>query len=231
MLIDIVTIFPETIECSLRTGILERGQQQGLIKMTAHDLRQYTEGRHQVTDEPPYGGGPGMLMKPEPFFRAVEHCSREGTESKVLLVTPQGRQLNHHLCEELAREDHLIILCPRYEGIDERVRQWVVSHEISIGDYVLSGGEFAALVVVDAVARLIPGVVGEPESVRGDSFAGVQLEGPQYTRPRRFRGLDVPEVLLSGNHQLIARWNDEQSRLRTLQRRPDLMEDDDAVYR
>ncbi len=223
MLIDVVTIFPETVECSLRTGILERGQEDGIIQVRAHDLRDFTDDRHKVTDEPPYGGGPGMLMKPEPFFRAVHHCRRGQHNSRVLLMTPQGRQLNHKICEELAREEHLIILCPRYEGVDERVRQWVVTNEVSIGDYVLSGGEFPAMVVVDAVARLIPGLVGEPESVRGDSFAQAGLEGPQYTRPREFQGLEVPAVLLSGNHQMIARHNCEQSRLRTVQRRPDLL--------
>lgn len=225
MLIDIITIFPEMVDAPLRWGVLGRGREEGILRVRVHNLRDFTHDRHSVTDEPPYGGGPGMLMKPGPFFRAVEHCRRDSSSARVVLVTPQGRRLTHALCEEMAREKHLIILCPRYEGVDERVRQWVVTHEVSIGDYVLSGGEIAALVVADAVGRLIPGVVGEASSVQRDSFSdGDFLEGPQYTRPRKFRHLMVPEILLSGDHGAVKKWHCSQAAVRTRRRRPDLLE-------
>ncbi len=226
MLIDLLSIFPEMLDGPLRTGVLGRAREEGLVRIRVHDLRDFTCDRHRVTDEPPYGGGPGMVMKPEPFFRAVEHClsqSPDPAASRVLLMTPQGRRLTHPLCQEMSAEAHLVILCPRYEGVDERVRQWAVTHEVSLGDFVLSGGEIAALAVVDAVSRLVPGVVGDPESVADDSFAGGVLEGPQYTRPREYRGLRVPDVLCSGDHGAVDRWRAGQSRKRTQMRRPELL--------
>ncbi len=226
MLIDVVTIFPEVFAQPLQVGVLGRARDEGLLIIRVHDLRDFTRDRHSVTDEPPYGGGPGMVMKPEPFFRAVEFCrGREmpGTRPRVILLTPQGRSLTHHRSEEMALEEHLILLCPRYEGIDERVRQWVATHELSIGDYVISGGEMAALVVIDAVGRLVPGVLGHPQSAKTDSFASPQLEGPQYTRPARYRGLGVPDVLRSGDHGAILKWHQEQARVRTRMRRPQLL--------
>ena len=227
MLIDIISIFPEAVERPVNVGILGRALQEGLVEIRIHDLREFAEGRHRVTDEPPYGGGPGMLMKPEPFFRAVEQCREDGRPARIVLMTPQGRSLSHDICEEMAREEHLIVLCPRYEGLDERVRQWLVTHEISIGDYVLSGGEFAALVFVDAVGRLVPGVVGDPESISDDSFAKSRLEGPQYTRPRDCKGLHVPETLFSGDHQAVQQWQAEKSYERTRKRRPELLSEVD----
>ncbi len=226
MLMDLVSIFPQMLDEPLKAGVLGRAQDGGPLQVRVHDLRDFARDRHRVTDEPPYGGGPGMVMKPEPFFRAVEHClegDRDPSRTRVLLMTPQGRKLSHRLCQEMSIEDHLVILCPRYEGVDERVRQWAVTHEVSLGDFVLSGGEIAALAVVDAVGRLIPGVVGDPESVADDSFAGDRLEGPQYTRPRVYRGLGVPDILCSGDHGAVDRWRACQSRKRTEMRRPELL--------
>ena len=226
MLVDMITIFPDMVDAPLRSGIIGRAREADIIDIRVHDLRDHCRDRHRVTDEPPYGGGPGMVMKPEPFFRAVKHCLRgspDGATVRVLLMTPQGRRLTHHLCEEMARDDHLILLCPRYEGIDERVRQWVATHEVSVGDYVLSGGEIAALSVVDAVVRLVPGVVGDPESLCSDSFADGLLEGPHYTRPREYRGLRVPDVLCSGDHGAVEEWRRRESILRTRIRRPEML--------
>ena len=225
MLIDVVTIFPEMFTGPMNAGILGRAQESGRLSIRVHDLRCDAEGRHRVTDEPPYGGGPGMVMKPEPFFRAVDRCRAQSPDSKrprVILMTPQGRRLTHARCEEFARENQLIVLCPRYEGVDERVRQLLATDEISIGDFVVSGGEIPAMALIDAVSRLIPGVVGEPESVVHDSFSKGMLEGPHYTRPREFRGFRVPDILLSGNHEAIDAWRRRQSERRTEQRRPDL---------
>ncbi len=226
MLIDVITIFPEMLAQPLSVGVLGRAIEDGLLTVRVQDLRDFTHDRHHVTDEPPYGGGPGMVMKPEPFFRAVCHCRSTGPSAgraRVVLMTPQGRRLTHHLSEEMAREEHMILLCPRYEGIDERVRQWVATHELSIGDYVISGGEIAALAAIDAVGRLVPGVLGHPESSLTDSFAAPGLEGPQYTRPFAYRGLKVPDVLRSGDHGAVDRWHREQARMRTLMRRPELL--------
>jgi len=226
VLVDVITIFPDMVDAPLRSGILGRAREAGIVDIRIHDLRDHCRDRHRVTDEPPYGGGPGMVMKPEPFFRAVEHClsgsAARGT-SRVVLMTPQGRTLTHHLCEEMARDDHLVLLCSRYEGVDERVRQWAATHEVSVGDYVLSGGEIAALAVVDAVVRLVPGVVGDPESLRGDSFADGLLEGPHYTRPREYRGLAVPDILRSGDHGAVEEWRSRESIIRTRTRRPEML--------
>lgn len=207
-------------------SILGRARQKGLIDVEAVNLRDFTSDRHRTTDDAPFGGGPGMVMKCEPVFDAVEALvSRAaGPRPRVLLMTPQGRRFDQSLAEELARESHLIFVCGRYEGVDERIRQHLVTDEVSIGDYILTGGEIAAMVIVDAVARLLPGVLGAEESPESESFSSGLLEYPQYTRPAEFRGYTVPEVLLSGNHAEIARWRRAQALERTLKRRPDLLE-------
>ena len=231
MRIDIVTIFPAMIEHALRAGIVGRAIERGTLQIAARDLREFTTDRHRVVDDVPYGGGPGMVLKPEPLFRAIEAIERErGTRSHVVLTSPQGTPLTQNVGERLSRLPHLLVLCGRYEGVDERVRARV-DEEISIGDYVLSGGELAALVIADVVARFIPGVVGDDQSVAADSFSRGLLDFPQYTRPAEIVGLDadqrlkVPEVLLSGNHAEIRRWRKRESLRRTLARRPDLLND------
>jgi len=231
MLIDIVTIFPAMIENALRTGIVGRAIERGTLDVAARDLREFTTDRHRVVDDVPYGGGPGMVLKPEPLFRAIDAIARE-RESRpyVVLTSPQGTLLTHEVGERLSRRPHLLVLCGRYEGIDERVRSRV-DEEISIGDYVLSGGELAALVIVDVAARFIPGVVGDEQSVAAESFSRGLLDFPQYTRPAEIDGetaderLTVPDVLLSGNHAEIRRWRKRESLVRTLERRPDLLND------
>jgi tRNA (guanine37-N1)-methyltransferase len=222
---DVVTIFPRMVEALLAEGILARAVEQGLVDVRAYDLRDFTTDRHRVVDDAPFGGGPGMVLKPEPFFRAVEHIARErGAPSAVILPTPQGRPFTHAEAVRLSGLDHVVVLCGRYEGIDERVREAVATEEISVGDYVLTGGELAALVVLDAVARLLPGAVGDEQSVEQDSFVRGVLDCPHYTRPAEFRGLRVPEVLLSGHHAEIRRWRQREALRRTLERRPDLLE-------
>jgi tRNA (guanine37-N1)-methyltransferase len=192
-----------------------------------YDLRDYTSDRHKVVDDTPFGGGPGMVLKPEPLFRAVERLrDTRGTPDAVLLPSPQGRRFTQSVAEEYGRRSHLVILCGRYEGVDERVSAALVTEEVSIGDFVLSGGELPALVIVDAVARLVPGVVGDAESVVRDSFTRGLLDHPHYTRPASFRGLDVPAVLLSGHHAEIDRWRRQQALRRTYERRPDLLVDE-----
>ncbi len=223
MRIDVVTIFPLAFEGPLQCSILQRARERGLVQIEVHDLRRWTTDRHHVVDDAPYGGGPGMVMKPEPFFAAVDELKGPyGTP--VVLMTPQGRRLDHELAEELASEDRLLILCGHYEGVDERVRQALVTDEVSIGDYVLTGGELPALVLIDAVVRLQPGVLGSVESVDADSFANGLLKHPQYTRPAEFRAMAVPRVLLTGHHAEVARWRRREALRRTLQRRPDLLE-------
>ena len=220
----IVTIFPRMVDALLAEGILARAVERGVIDVAVHDLRDFTTDRHRVVDDVPFGGGPGMVMKPEPIVRAVEDiAARFGPPSSVLLPTPQGRRFSHGEAVRLAAADRIVVLCGRYEGIDERVGQLVVTEEISIGDYVLSGGELAALVVLDAVARLLPGAVGDEQSVAEDSFVRGVLDYPHYTRPAEFRGLPVPQVLLSGHHAEIRRWRRREALRRTLARRPDLM--------
>ncbi|MDR7483011.1 MAG: tRNA (guanosine(37)-N1)-methyltransferase TrmD [Armatimonadota bacterium] len=224
MRIDIVTIFPEAIRPALEVSLLGRARQRGLLAIAVHDLRDYTTDRHRQVDDVPYGGGPGMVMKPEPFFAAVEALTPPaGPRPRVLLTSPQGRRFDQRMAEELSRAEHLIILCGRYEGVDERVVTGLPAEEISIGDYVLAGGELAALVIVDATVRLLPGVVGDAQSVAADSFTGGLLDYPHYTRPAEFRGLRVPEVLLRGHHAEIRRWRRREQLRRTLQRRPDLL--------
>ncbi len=226
MRIEILTTFPQMIEAVVGESILGRARARGIIEVEAVNLRDFTEDRHRTVDDEPYGGGPGMVMKCEPVFKAVETLtSRAGAgRPRVILMTPQGRRLNQKIVEELARENHLILICGRYEGVDERIREHLVDDEISIGDYVLSGGELPALVVTDAVSRLISGVLGAEESLVSESFSSGLLEYPQYTRPADFRGYKVPEVLLSGNHAEIEKWRRREALRRTLQRRPDLLE-------
>lgn len=224
MVVDVVTIFPQMIEPALAEGVIGRARAKGLVDVKARDLRDYTTDRHRVVDDVPFGGGPGMVMKPEPIFRAVEAIASErGAPSAVILTTPQGRRFSHAEAQRFSRMERLIILCGRYEGVDERVAEALVTDEISIGDYVLTGGELPALVVVDAVVRLVPGVVGDEASVAADSFVEGLLDCPHYTRPADFRGMTVPDVLLSGHHAEIARWRRAQQLARTAERRPDLM--------
>lgn len=222
---DILTTFPEMIEAVAGLSILGRARQRGLIRVEAVNLRDFTHDRHRSTDDSPFGGGPGMVMKPEPVFDAVESLlSRKPGKVRIILLTPQGRRFDQGMAEQLACESHLIMICGRYEGIDERIREHLVTDEISIGDYVLTGGELAALAVVDAVARLLPGVLGDESSVHSESFSSGLLEYPQYTRPAEYRGYQAPEVLLSGNHEEIRKWRRLQSLERTLNKRPDLLE-------
>jgi tRNA (guanine37-N1)-methyltransferase len=225
MRFDIFTLFPEVMQPYLQTSILLRAQQRGLIEVNLHNIRDWTTDRHHVTDDEPYGGGGGMVMKPEPVFAAVEGLLGAPPACPVILLTPQGRLFNQRIAQELAKLPRLALISGRYEGVDERVRQHLVTDELSIGDYVLTGGELPALVVVDAVARLTPGALGDPDGAWDDSHASGLLEYPHYTRPAEFRGWQVPDVLVSGDHARIARWRREQSLLRTLQRRPDLLEE------
>jgi tRNA (guanine37-N1)-methyltransferase len=223
MRFDIFTLFPEVCEPYLQTSILQKARQRGLVEINLYNIRDWTSDRHHVTDDEPYGGGGGMVMKPEPIFAAVEGVLGTPPACPVILLTPQGRLFTQAVAQELAHSPRLALLCGRYEGVDERVRQHLVSDEISIGDYVLTGGELPALVLVDAVARTLPGVLGDPMGARDDSHAMGLLEYPHYTRPPEFRGWGVPEALLSGDHARIARWRREQALLRTWQRRPDLL--------
>ena len=226
MKLDIVTIFPKMVEGPLAEGIVGRAMARGVLDLRVHDLREFTTDRHRVVDDVPFGGGPGMVLKPEPLFRAVDSIrAGRGEPAAVVLTSPDGRRFSNEDARRLSRLPHVVILCGRYEGVDERVRLHLASEEISIGDYVVSGGELPALVIVDAVARFVPGVVGDEESVARDSFARGLLDYAQYTRPAEFRGWRVPPVLLSGHHAEIARWRRRDALARTLARRPDLVAD------
>ncbi|MFQ3536857.1 MAG: tRNA (guanosine(37)-N1)-methyltransferase TrmD [Aggregatilineales bacterium] len=222
MRFEIFTLFPAMFESVLSESILKRARERGLLTVNLHNFRAYATDKHQTTDEPPYGGGGGMVLKVEPIVRAVEDVLR-GDPAPVILTTPQGERFTQRMAAEFAQYPRLAIICGRYEGVDERVRELVVTHEVSIGDYVLSGGELAAMVMLDAIARHIPNVLGNAESAPNDSFSSGLLEGPHYTRPPEFRGLRVPEVLLSGDHGAVARWRRESALRRTWQRRPDLL--------
>jgi tRNA (guanine37-N1)-methyltransferase len=219
--IDILTIFPGMLDGFLRQSMMKRAAELGAVEIRAVDLRDFTEDRHRTTDDRPFGGGPGMVMLPAPIFRAVESLRTDA--SRVVLMTPQGRRFDHAAARALGAHSHLVIVCGHYEGVDERVREELVDEEISIGDYVLTNGVLAAAVVADAVVRLLPGVVGGEGATEQESFSAGLLEYPQYTRPADFRGLKVPDVLLSGNHAEIARWREERSRRLTRERRPDLL--------
>lgn len=225
MRIDILTLFPQMFSTYLDESILRRAQSAGLVEFRLHNLREYGEGKHRVTDEPPFGGGGGMVLKPGPIFSAVEEVISGGEygRPKVVLLSPQGRPLTHAVATELAHNPWLLFLCGRYEGVDERVRQHLADDEISIGDFVLTGGELAALVVIDALARHIPGVLGDEHAAQRDSFANGLLEGPHYTRPEQFRDWAIPDVLRTGHAGNIARWRREQALRRTWELRPELL--------
>jgi tRNA (guanine37-N1)-methyltransferase len=229
MRVDIVTIFPEVIEAGASYSIVKRAQEKGALQLAVHNLRDWAHDRHRSTDDEPFGPGAGMVMKPEPVFEAVEAIRGKrdaevpAQRTLVLLMTPQGELFCQRMASELARESHLIMICGHYEGVDERIREHLVTRQISIGDYVLTGGELPALVVLDALARLIPGVLGADQSAVEESFAAGLLEYPQYTRPAEFRGWRAPEILLSGHHAEIAKWRRARSLERTLERRPDLL--------
>jgi len=226
MRIDVLTVFPEVVQCGVDYSIVKRAREKGVISVFVHNIRDFTEDKHRSTDEPPYGGGSGMVMTPEPIFKAAEHVKTEywTEQSRVILLSPQGETFTQRKAEDLAGFPHLVLICGHYEGVDERVREHLVDEELSIGDYVLTGGELPALVVLDAVARLIPGVLGAEESAVEESFSEGLLEYPQYTRPADFRGWPVPEILLSGHHGEIAKWRRIQSLKRTLERRPELLD-------
>ena len=234
---DILTLFPDIFESVFNESIVKRAREAGLVSIAAHNIRDYATDKHRMTDDTPYGGGGGMIMKPEPIFRAVEAIlappappslggtgGRQKPEAPVILLSPQGRTFTQSVARELSRHPRLVLICGHYEGVDERVRQFLASDEISIGDYVLTGGEIPAMVIVDAVTRLAPGVLGDPSATFEDSHAEGLLEYPHYTRPQVFRGWPVPKVLLSGNHAEIVRWRRQEALRRTFERRPDLLD-------
>jgi tRNA (guanine37-N1)-methyltransferase len=225
MKFDIVTIFPRMVEAGLAEGVISRGVERGLLDIKVHDLREYTIDRHRSVDDVPYGGGPGMVMKPEPLARAVEDIrARRGNPDTVVLLSPQGRRFTQAEAARMSGLRHVALLCGRYEGMDERVRTLVATEELSIGDYVLSGGELPALVIVDVISRLVPGVVGDARSVEEDSFSRGLLDYPHYTRPAEFSGEKVPDVLMSGHHEQVRRWRMKTAIQRTLERRPELLD-------
>ena len=223
MLFDIVTIFPNFFDSPLKDGVVRRAIEADILKVRTINLRDFTTDRHRTVDDRPFGGGEGMVMKPEPIYRALKVLKEEPPEARVILLSPRGKLLDQALAGELARFERLILICGRYEGVDERIREHCVDLELSVGDYVLSGGEIAALVLIEAVGRLIPGVLGCESSAENDSFSDGLLEFPQYTRPRIFKGWEVPEVLMSGDHARIARWRREQSLGLTYEQRPELL--------
>ena len=223
MKIDVLTLFPAMFAGPLDESIIKRARESGRLDLALHNLRDYAHDRHKTVDDRPFGGGPGMLLKPEPIFEAVESLAGEGT--RVILLSPAGRTFNQAIARELAGLEHLLMVSGHYEGFDERVREQLADDELSIGDYVLTNGALPVMVIIDAVTRLLPGVVGDEDSARDDSFSHGLLEYPQFTRPADFRGVKVPEVLLSGNHAEIARWRAEQAQLRTKERRPDLLKE------
>jgi tRNA (guanine37-N1)-methyltransferase len=222
---DILTVLPEMFASPCGCSLLKKALDKGLIDVQLHDIRNYAEDRHRMTDDAPYGGGGGMVMKVEPIDRALRAIPMSGGETPIILLTPQGRPFCQKMAEELAVHSQLVLVCGHYEGVDERVRTQLVNREISIGDYVLTGGELSAMVVVDAVSRLVPGVLGNSDSAGADSFSMGLLEYPHYTRPAEYRGWQAPEVLLSGNHRQIELWRRKESLLRTRRRRPDLLRD------
>ncbi|MBN2471703.1 MAG: tRNA (guanosine(37)-N1)-methyltransferase TrmD [Anaerolineae bacterium] len=224
MHIDVFTLFPDMFEGPLGESILKRAQENGLISITRHNIRDYTTDKHHVTDDTPYGGGGGMIMKVEPIADAVESVLGDALDrTPVILLSPQGKQLTQQLARDLAQHSRIALVCGRYEGVDERVRDLVITEELSIGDYVLTGGELPAMVLIDVLTRLIPGALGAPNAAEEDSHATGLLEGPHYTRPPEFRGLSVPDLLVNGHHARITRWRREQALRRTWQRRPDML--------
>jgi len=226
MRVDVLTIFPEVVSCGVDYSIVKRAREKGAVSVFIHNIRDFAEDKHRTTDEPPYGGGAGMVMKPDPIFRAAEHIRTEHwtEQTRVILLSPQGELFTQEKAVELSGCPHIVLICGHYEGVDERLREHLATDEISVGDYVLTGGELPALIVLDAVVRLIPGVLGAEQSALEESFSEGLLEYPQYTRPADFRGWKVPDVLLSGHHGEIAKWRRIQALKRTLERRPDLLE-------
>jgi len=220
---DILTLFPEMFESPFDSSLLKKAQEKGLLEIAVHDIRDYAEDRHRMTDDYPYGGGSGMVMKVDPIARALEDVVPERREAKVILLTPQGKVFNQNTAQDLSASSRIVLICGRYEGVDERVREHLVDEEISVGDYILTGGELPAMIIVDAVARLVSGVLGNCDSAATESFSTGLLEYPQYTRPADFRGWRVPGVLLSGNHRLIDAWRRRESLRKTALRRPDLL--------
>jgi tRNA (guanine37-N1)-methyltransferase len=226
MKIDILTLFPEICRAPLSESMMKRAQENKIVDLRIHNLRDWTTDKHHIVDDAPFGGGQGMVMKPEPIFAAVEELQKSAIsnqKSKIILMSPGGRRLDQELATGLSKESHLAVVCGHYEGVDHRVIEHLVDLEVSIGDYVLTNGAIAAVVLVDAVVRLLPGVLGHEQSAHDDSFSAGLLEAPQYTRPAEFRGWKIPEVLLSGNHAEIAKWRKEQALKRTKQNRPDLL--------
>lgn len=225
MYFNILTLFPEMFNGPLNESMIGRAQDNNLLEINIINIRDYASGKHQVTDDAPYGGGAGMVMKVGPVYKAwEENCRNRKDNSSVILMSPQGRKLNQEIVKDLSTQDGLTVICGHYEGFDDRIRSSIVTDEISIGDYVLTGGELAAMVLIDAVARMIPGVLGDENSIINDSFYNGLLDYPHYTRPRSFKGMEVPEALLSGNHAEINKWRQKESLKRTLLRRPDLLE-------
>ena len=229
MRIDVLTLFPEMLSGPLDVSIVQRARSAGLLDLRIHNLRECTHDRHKTVDDRPFGGGPGMVLKPEPLFEAVEALQQSDT--RVILFSPAGRTFTQPVARELAVENHLLMICGSYEGVDDRVRESLVRDELSIGDYVLTNGGLPALVVIDAVTRLLPGALGDEESAVDESFSHGMLEYPHYTRPAEFRGMKVPEILLSGNHAEIARWRLQQGRTRTAKQRPDLLNENETINR
>ncbi|MDP5273416.1 tRNA (guanosine(37)-N1)-methyltransferase TrmD [Chengkuizengella axinellae] len=226
MKIDVLTLFPDMFQGVFKESILGKANEKGLVALNTINFRDYANNKHKTVDDYPYGGGAGMVLKPEPIFSAVENLLEKGdSEYKVVLMCPQGEKFNQKKAEELSRSEHLIFICGHYEGYDERIRKHLVTDEISIGDYILTGGEIPAMAVIDSVVRLLPGVLGNETSAGNDSFSSGLLEYPQYTRPASFRGLDVPDVLMSGHHKNIEKWREKEALRRTLERRPELLEE------
>ncbi len=221
MKVDVLTLFPEMFSGPLDVSIVRRARASGLLDLQVHNLRDFTHDRYQTVDDRPFGGGPGMVLKPEPIFEAVEKLANDQT--RVILTSPAGRPFQQAMAQELAKCEHLLFICGSYEGVDERVREALVDDEISIGDFVLTNGGLAAIVVIDAVTRLLPGALGDDQSAEQESFSNGLLEYPHYTRPAEFRGMKVPEVLLSGHHAEIEKWRQQQAQARTAERRPDLL--------
>ncbi|WP_027408156.1 tRNA (guanosine(37)-N1)-methyltransferase TrmD [Anoxybacteroides tepidamans] len=224
MKIDILTLFPNMFTGVFSESILKKAQEKQAVSINVVNFRDFADNKHQTVDDYPYGGGAGMVLKPQPIFDAVAHLAKESQSARIILLCPQGERYTQKKAEELSKESHLIFICGHYEGYDERIREHLVTDEISIGDYVLTGGELGAMVIVDSVVRLLPGVLGNEASSVHDSYSSGLLEHPHYTRPADFRGLKVPEVLLSGNHRLIDEWRQKESLRRTFLRRPDLLE-------
>ena len=224
MRVDVITIFPEMVTNAVEYGVIKHAQENGLLEVLVHNLRDFVHNRYRSVDDYCYGGGAGMLMKPEPLFEAVRSIVSADDDARIVLLSPQGELFTQDMARRLSLVDHLVLICGRYKGVDERVRQNLITDETSIGDYVLSGGEIPALVVIDAISRLIPGVLGDYESAQDDSFSEGILDCPHYTRPAEYQGMRVPEVLLSGDHKRIREWQRQQALMRTLQRRPDLLQ-------